>query len=251
MILSGPIAADAPLGMFLFLTLALLAAGLGTIAGFGSATILTAVAAFFLDLKTAIVLIAWFHLAANLSRVTLFRSSLRWRLIVPFGIASALAVFAGALMVASVPLRSLQQIFGGFLILYVAARLTTPRVRLPQRLGITLLQGTASGFLSGLLGTGGAIRSAALMTMHLEKDIYLAASAAIACLNDLTRLPVYLATGIVEDPAAYALIPGLMLAAWAGTLLGRRVVLRISQRVFQRVVLTLLGLAGFKFLVFP
>jgi len=50
----------------LFLLAAYVAAVIATVAGFGSSTILIPVAIFFMDLKTAVFLVACFHLFNNL-----------------------------------------------------------------------------------------------------------------------------------------------------------------------------------------
>jgi hypothetical protein len=44
---------------------------IGTMAGFGSSTIFLPVALFFVDFKTAIVLVAIFHLLGNTGRILL------------------------------------------------------------------------------------------------------------------------------------------------------------------------------------
>ena len=56
----------------LFLISAFLVAIVATVVGFGSATMLTPLAAIFFDIKEAIVLVAFFHFFANVSRVGLF-----------------------------------------------------------------------------------------------------------------------------------------------------------------------------------
>jgi len=53
----------------LFLACAFGAEVIGTMAGFGAATILTPVAALFMDIKTAIAVVAAFHLFGNASRL--------------------------------------------------------------------------------------------------------------------------------------------------------------------------------------
>ena len=54
---------------------------IGTMAGFGSSTIFLSIVLLFVDFKTAIVLVAIFHLFGNLSRTIFFRQGLDKRII--------------------------------------------------------------------------------------------------------------------------------------------------------------------------
>jgi uncharacterized protein len=54
---------------------------IGTMAGFGSSTIFLPIVLLFVDFKTAIVLVAIFHLFGNLSRIIFFRQGLDKRII--------------------------------------------------------------------------------------------------------------------------------------------------------------------------
>ena len=55
--------------ILLFFLLALMAELIGTMAGFGSSTIFLPLALFFVDFKTAFVLVAVFHLFGNIGRI--------------------------------------------------------------------------------------------------------------------------------------------------------------------------------------
>ena len=156
-----------------FLACAFVAEVMGTMAGFGAATILTPIAAFFMDMKTA---------------------------------------------------------------------------RLPHTPATLIGGGALSGFVAGLLGTGGAIRSACLLVFGLPKEVYIGTSAAIALIVDATRLPVYLAGGFLPSRMVPVLL-GLMAVAFTGAWVGQQLVRRVSATVFQRLVLTMLALMGVKLLV--
>jgi len=67
------------------LIIAFVAAMIATLTGFGSATILTP---FVLDIKTAIVLVAFFHFANNISKFALMCKSIDGRLVLVHGIPS-------------------------------------------------------------------------------------------------------------------------------------------------------------------
>jgi uncharacterized membrane protein YfcA len=72
---------------------------IGTVAGFGSSTIFLPIALFFVNFKTALVLVAIFHLFGNLGRINFFRHGLDRKIIITFGIPSILLSFLGASLV--------------------------------------------------------------------------------------------------------------------------------------------------------
>src|SRR3989344_7588506 len=103
--------------IFFFLT-ALFAEIVGTIAGFGSSTILLPLATFFFNFTTALALVSFFHLFGNLSRVGFFRARLDKETIIKFGIPSVIFSLAGALFVKYASQDLLKSILGIFLLIY-------------------------------------------------------------------------------------------------------------------------------------
>lgn len=230
----------------LFLLAAFIAEVIGTTAGFGAATVLTPIAILFMDAKTAIAVVACFHLFGNASRLYFFWRSIRWAMWLQFGLTGILFSFIGAEVSARLPSPALVLLFGLFLLCYVAVSVLAPsRMQWPARPSLLVGGGVASGFIAGLLGTGGAIRSACLLAFGLPKEVYLGTSAAIALVVDSTRVPVYLASGFL--PAAMVpVLASLVAVAFAGAWTGQRVVRRISPALFRRLVLALLALMGLK-----
>lgn len=220
----------------------------GTMAGFGAATILTPVAVLFMDIKTAIALVAVFHLLGNASRLFFFGRHLHWKIWALFGGTGVLFSILGAASAARMPSPTIKAVFGLFLLIYVGLSLRpSTRWRWPQTSGTLLGGGVVSGFIAGLIGTGGAIRSACLLVFSLPKEAYIGTSAAIALMVDATRLPVYLAGGFIPR-AMLPLVAGLVPAAFAGAWTGQRLVRRVSAKAFRRFVLLMLTLMGCKLL---
>jgi len=221
---------------------------IGTMAGFGAATILTPVAALFVDIKPAIALVALFHLLGNASRLVFFGRAVRWRIWALFGVTGVACSLLGARVSAQMPSSTVSAVFGAFLLLYVVLSLSPlGRRPLPATSATLLGGGVGSGFIAGLIGTGGAVRSACLLAFQLPKDAYLGTSAAIALVVDATRLPIYAGSGFLSGvPAGF--IAGLIPSAFAGAWTGQRLVRRISPEAFRTFVLALLGLMGVKML---
>jgi len=230
----------------IFLLCAFVAEVIGTMAGFGAATVLTPIALLFMDAKTAIAVVACFHLFGNTSRLYFFWRSIRWATWLQFGLTGICFSFLGAEAAARLPSPALVLLFGLFLLGYVAVSVLAPsRMEWPARPSLLVGGGVASGFIAGLLGTGGAIRSACLLAFRLPKEAYLGTSAAIALAVDSTRVPVYLTGGFL--PAAMApVLASLVAVAFTGAWTGQRLVRRISPALFRRIVLALLALMGVK-----
>jgi uncharacterized membrane protein YfcA len=100
-----------------------------------------------------------------------------------------------------------------------------------------------------MVGNQGGIRSAAMLGFDVPKESFVATATAIAIFVDLARLPVYLAA---DWRAMLGVWPYVLIAtvgAVVGTALGTRVLGRIRQQIFRRVVALLLLALGVAMLV--
>jgi uncharacterized membrane protein YfcA len=220
----------------------------GTIAGFGSSTIYLPVASYFVDFKTALVLVAIFHLFGNVSRITFFRHGLDKRVLLVFGLPSFLLSVVGAALVGDLSQTLLKLILGIFLISLSIAFLLKPKLTFPGNTKSLILGGGISGFITGLVGTGGALRASFLTGLRIEKERYIATAAVIALGTDATRIPSYLANGFLGEQYYY-FVPVLFGVALAGSFVGRKIVGRIDQTKFKKMVLIAVILTSIKFII--
>lgn len=227
----------------LFFLAAFLSIVVGTVAGFGTSTIFLPIALFFVDFKTALVLVAVSHLSGNVGATTFFRHGLDKKLIILFGIPSVLLTVIGAYMVVYIPQNILIIILGVCLLLYSVTFLLKPNIKVSASRANTIFGGGLSGLLQGLAGIGGPIRSAFLISYDLDKFRYIATLAALAVLIDLTRLPIYLSNNLLE-PQYYYYIPVLVVLGILGSYTGKRIVNIIPQNMFKKMVMVAIGLAS-------
>ena len=221
---------------------------IGTVAGFGSSTIFLPLALFFFDFKTTLVLVALMHIFGNIGRISFFKHGLDKRILLIFGIPSIVLTLAGALLVSYLPQDILKGLLGVFLIAYTGISFRKEDLKVRPSLHNSILGGSLSGFLAGLIGTGGALRGAFLTAFGLSKEKYIATAAAIALAVDLTRIPVYLAGGFL--PARYYwYTPYLFIIALAGSFSGKLIVDSIPQKKFSKIVLAAIFLVGLKFVL--
>ena len=188
---------------YIFFIVAFLSIVIGTVAGFGTSTIFLPVALIFVDFKTALVLVAITHLSANMGATTFFRHGLDRRLILLFGVPSIFITIIGAYMVTYVPQNILIIILGIFLLIFSISFLIKPNFKVPKSDTNTVIGGALSGFLQGLLGIGGPLRGAFLISYDLDKFKYIATLAAIAVIIDLTRIPIYLTNNLSRTPVLH------------------------------------------------
>ncbi|NOR14571.1 MAG: TSUP family transporter, partial [Candidatus Aminicenantes bacterium] len=156
----------------IFLIASFLAATGATLAGFGSSALLIPVAFSFYDLRTAIFLVACFHLFNNLFKIRLFWEKIDFKTFLYFGIPSICFSFGGAALIAILPLDVISKILAVFLIVYAIYSLFKPKLVIKKSLGTAVLGGSLSGFFAGLIGLGGAIRSSFLVAFDLPKEVY-------------------------------------------------------------------------------
>ena len=232
---------------FLFFLVAFFSEVIGTTVGFGSSTIFLPFALFFVDFKTALVLVAIFHIFGNLSRITFFRYGLDKKILIQFGIISVLFTLIGALFVSYVPQNLFKAVLGIFLIIYSIILIWKENFKIKPIRTNTLIGGGLSGFFAGLIGTGGALRSSFLTSYGLSKEKYIATSAAIALAVDFTRVPTYFFQGFLQKNF-YWYIPVLLPIALLGSFTGKKIINKIPQKKFKKIVLIAIFIIGIQFI---
>jgi uncharacterized membrane protein YfcA len=235
--------------MLLDLLLALVGVFAGAVAavsGFGIGSLLTPALAFQAGTKLAVAAVAIPHAIGTAQRFWLLRRHVDWQVVRSFGVTSAMGGLAGALLQATASSRALEIIFGSLLILAGITELTGWMQRVRWSRSAAWVAGALSGALGGLVGNQGGIRTAAMLGYDVPKEAFVATATAIALFVDAARLPVYLAT---QGQEIARLWPQILIATAAvvlGTLLGRRILARLSQAMFRRVIaLLLLGLGAY------
>lgn len=235
-------------GLVIFFLLTLIAEILGTIGGFGSSLFFVSLAQFFYDFKTVLALTGLLHVFSNLSKLYLFRKTIDWKLVLWLGVSSVVFVVAGAWLTSIVEFRYAKVVLGVFLIVISTFLFLRPKTEMKPTKTNSLLSGATAGFLAGFIGTGGAIRGLALAAFHLEKNLFVGTSAMIDMGVDLTRTVMYLDMNYLESRFLIN-IPFMLVAAFLGSYLGKRLLNKINQETFQRIVLGLIGLAGWAIIV--
>lgn len=236
----------------IFLLLALLAEVVGTIGGFGSSVFFVPIGNFYFDFHSVLGLTAIFHLSSNISKIYLFKQGLNKTLLINIGVPSVIFVTIGAYISQFVQTTFLEIILGVFLIGFSLFFIVfSQKVISPNRKN-AIIGGVFSGFSAGLLGTGGAIRGLTMAAFNLSKNTFIATSAFIDFMIDLSRSVVYYNNGYIHTHDL-KYVPFLFVIGVVGTYLGKKILHYIPQDKFRMLSLILILIIGgvtlYKFLM--
>ena len=223
---------------------AIVAGAVAAVAGFGIGSVLTPALALETGTRLAVAAIAIPHFIGTAQRYWMLRRFVDRRILVGFGIASALGGLTGALLGTRISSRGLSLVFGGLLILAGITELTGWMRRVQWGRRAAWVAGALSGVFGGLVGNQGGIRTAAMLGFDVPKESFVATATAIALFVDLARMPVYLATQGPEIAAHWELVLVATIGVVIGTALGTRVLGRVPQAVFRRVLAWMLLVLG-------
>lgn len=224
---------------YLFLFLAFISEIIGTVSGFGSSILFVPIASLYFDFTTVLGITAVFHVFSNLSKIALFRNGINKEIVLKLGIPAVIFVTIGALLTSYIPVKQMELTMNIMLILLAVYLLINFNKKLKQSNRNLYIGGSVSGFLAGLVGTGGAIRGITLTAFQLQKDVFIATSAFIDLGVDSSRAIVYISSGYF-DKKYLILIPFLIIVSFLGSYLGKIILKYTSDKLFRYFVLLII-----------
>lgn len=230
-----------------FFIIAFIAAAVASVAGFGTATMTIPFLSWIIGFKQAIILIAFFHGFSNLFKLIQLRQAVNIRLMLWYGIPTVITAIVGAYLLEVVAPKAIGLGIGIFLVLFAIYTLINPSRTLPEREYVLVTGGLLSGFTAGLIGLGGAIRGAFLISTKIKKETYIATSASIALFTDIARCTTYVVRGNLESQY-YWYIPVLLIIGFIGTRFGVRLLKWLPELTVKRIILVLLILVSISFI---
>jgi len=255
------------------LIVALAALGASTLtmfSGFGLGTLLMPVLALFLPVDLAVAATAIVHAANNLWKVGLLGRHAERAVLLRFGLPAIAAAFAGAALLAA--LGTLPEL-GTYQLLGRAASITPLKLALALLMaGFALFEllpalarwqvdarwlplgGLLSGFFGGLSGHQGALRSAFLARISADPKAFVGTNAVLGLMVDMARLTLYGALligphwGDLSGGREGLLVLVGAAAAFAGVVVGKRLLHKVTMAAVQRLtgalLLLIAGLLG-------
>jgi uncharacterized membrane protein YfcA len=236
---------------FLIAITSLTASFLTFFSGFGLGTLLLPVFAIYYPLPVAVALTACVHLLNNVFKLALVFKSINLKVVLRFGIPSVIAAFAGAYLLGQISKEN--TILYSYSFMNINCTITWPGVTIgfliiifaiielsKQLSSITFNShflipgGLLSGFFGGLTGHQGALRSAFLLRLNLDKQVFIATGVMVACLVDVVRLSMYSNFAALKNHETnYPLLALAVGSAWIGALIGNRLFKKTSLSFFK------------------
>jgi hypothetical protein len=231
------------------LTVAALAAStLAAVAGFGGAAILLPVLVALFGPRDAIPILTIAQLVGNGSRVVINRDAVDRRIVGWFALGGIPAALVGGFLFAAAPLDALTRLIGAFLLASVAWRHIRPRPSGALGPRTFTVIGAFFAFASALVGSIGPLMAPFFLAAGLVKSAYIGTEAAATVVMHLAKLVAY---GTAALLTAATVGMGLVMAPAmiVGSLIGKRIVDRLPERVFVAIIEVVLVVAGLLFLV--
>ncbi len=229
-----------------FYVLALLCEVIGTVSGFGSSILFVPLASMFFEFKYVLGITAVFHVFSNLSKIYFFHKGIDKKILLQLGIPAVLFVALGAFLTTFINQKKLELAMNIMLLALSIYLVFNINKKLKMSNKNLVIGGVASGFLAGLVGTGGAIRGLVLASFSLEKNVFLATSALIDLGVDSTRAFIYINNGFFKKEFLIT-IPFLIAVSILGTWIGKRILAHVNEVLFRYIViLTIIATAIFQ-----
>lgn len=230
---------------------ALIASFLTFFSGFGLGTLLLPVFAIYYPLPIAVALTACVHLLNNLFKLLLVFKNTNWQVVLKFGIPSVIAAFVGAYLLKEMSETNVilahyaigEKLFsitwpglviGALIILFSLIELSKKAAEVTFDKKYLMAGGLLSGFFGGFTGHQGALRSAFLLRLNLEKTGFIASGVVIACMVDVVRLSLYSNFSVLKSSDTNVYLLGIaVLSAWIGAFIGNKLFKKTSIAFFK------------------
>lgn len=201
------------------------------------------------------VLIAF--LAADLVAVTAYRHDAEWRHLWRLFPWAGLGVVIGALAMGRIPDAGVRRMIGGILLVLIVIYLLrqyssrhdegelVPFVRYPWLIGLT---GILAGFTTMVANASGPIMILYLLALRLPKLAFIGTAAWFFFALNLFKVPFSAGLGLI-NANSLAVSLRLIPFAVAGALVGKPLLRRVDQKLFERLALALTLVAAVRLLL--
>ena len=208
----------------------------------GLAMVAVALVALVLPTKESTGAVLLLLLTGDLVAIWVYRRHADWRLIVRLIVPVLIGIGLGATFLAMVDDLVLRRTIGVILLALLVAGFWREKLR-PHHPAVGAAYGGLAGFTTMVANAGGPPMNLYLLAAGYDKWRFLGTSAWFFFAINLTKLPVSIGLGIIR-PELAALAAALVPVVLFGTWIGRLVVKRIDQQLFERLVTVFVALSA-------
>ncbi|MBT8141264.1 MAG: sulfite exporter TauE/SafE family protein [Gammaproteobacteria bacterium] len=232
--------------------------------GFGLGTLLLPAFVWFMPVEAAVATTALVHAANNLFKLFLLGRAANKKVLMRFGLPAVVMAFVGAYALTrfsgagvlyqweflgrEAEVSSIKIVLGSLILAFALFELVPRLQKMRVSSRYLSLGGAMSGFFGGLSGHQGALRAAFLTPLGLSSSEFVATQAVLAVMVDAARLLIYgwafvlLKNTSVEIP--WNLVAVASVSAFAGAVLGKKMLHKVTMHSIRLLVGSLLLLVG-------
>lgn len=183
--------------------------------------------------------------------VVSYRRHTQWRFLWRLFPWTAAGVVLGYLALGRMDDRQARMVIGGMILgllaLHVVRRMRATTEEPEHAWWFAPLIGVLAGFTTLVANAAGPLMAIYLLSMRLPKMEYVGTGAVFFMLLNLFKVPFMVHLGLI-NASSFSLNLLLAPVVLAGGLLGRRILVRLNQRLFENLALGLSAAAGLKLL---
>ncbi len=190
-------------------------------------------------------------LAGDVLAIAMYRQHARWDWIGRLAPWVALGLAGGAWWLSHLSDSELRPLLGILVLAMVALDLARRRLdwhRLAHHPAAAAVVGTAAGIATTLGNAAGPVMNVYLLARGLPRHLFVGTAAWFFFFVNLTKLPVFIGQRMLTPELARLTALTMPLVALGG-FVGRWLLARLPEHVFQRLVLALSALAGLRLLI--
>ncbi len=223
----------------------------------GLSILAVAIAASVLPARDSVGTILLVFLTGDVMAISMYRRTASWphlRRIFPW---AGLGVLVGAAAMSRVDNESARRLIGSILVALIVlyfirqravngtAGEALPFARQPWLIGVA---GVLTGFTTMVANASGPIMILYLLALQLPKEVFVGTTAWFFLALNLYKTPFSVGLGLINPGSAVAALPAVPFVV-VGAFVGRALLRRLNQRLFERIALTLALMAGVRLLL--
>ena len=220
------------------------------VCGFGMSTLLIPVLLFWYPVNAVLVLVGLLHLITNLNKSILLARSIDWPLFLWLSVPAIGMSILGAYLTTYIARELFLRILGIVLLIYAINSFSHKYIKFSRKPSFSILAGSLYGFVEGLTGIGGVVRTSLFYGYQLSPAALIATSGFFALIVDIARISTYLSSGL-PDMFSWWHYLLFVATATAGSIVGRSLIRVLPAKFIRYLIIAAIALVSLKFIIAP